>query len=68
MGPSSIGRNDDPLFIVDGIPVDKTDNKPPDQVRSIEILKGADAAIYVTRSANGVLIIKLISPEDRSKN
>ena len=68
MGPSSIGGNDDPLFVVDGIPVDKIDNISPGQVSSIEVLKGADAAIYGTRSANGVLIIKLISAEDRSKN
>ncbi|MFZ0281178.1 MAG: TonB-dependent receptor plug domain-containing protein [Bacteroidales bacterium] len=68
MGPSSIGGNDDPLFIVDGIPVDKIDNISPAQVRSIEVLKGADTAIYGTRSANGVLIIKLISAGDRSKN
>ena len=65
MGPSSIGGNDDPLFIVDGVPVDKIENISPAQVKSIEVLKGADAAIYGTRSANGVLIIKLISAEDR---
>jgi TonB-dependent starch-binding outer membrane protein SusC len=67
IGPSSIGGNDDPLFIVDGVPVDKIENISPGQVKSIEVLKGADAAIYGTRSANGVLIIKLISAEDRIK-
>jgi TonB-dependent SusC/RagA subfamily outer membrane receptor len=63
--PSSISGND-PLFIVDGVPVDKIEYFTG-QVKSIEVLKGVDAAIYGTRSANGVLIIKLISAEDRNK-
>jgi TonB-dependent SusC/RagA subfamily outer membrane receptor len=52
--------NDKPLYIVDGLPysgsVDKLD---PQMIASVEILKDADAtAIYGSRAANGVIIIK----------
>lgn len=67
-GPSSLGGNDDPLFIVDGLPVDKIDNISPGQIKSIEILKDASASIYGTRGANGVLVIKLISGQDKLKS
>ena len=38
MAPSSISGNDDPLFIVDGVPVESIDNISPGQVKSIDIL------------------------------
>ena len=47
-----------PLFIVDGIPMDDIDGINPSDVTSMEILKdAASAAIYGSRSANGVIII-----------
>lgn len=67
MGPSSLTGNDEPLYIVDGVPVDKIDDISPNQVESIEILKGASASIYGTRSSNGVLVIKLRTSEDLRK-
>lgn len=67
MGPSSFNGNDDPLFIVDGVPVEKIDYISPGEVRSIEVLKGAPASIYGTRGANGVLVINLINVKDNIK-
>jgi len=50
----------DPLFLVDGVVVQNIDNISPQLVKSIEILKGADASIYGARGANGVIMITLI--------
>ncbi len=47
-----------PLFIVDGAEVDNIDNISPADIASIEVLKdAASAAIYGSKSANGVIII-----------
>lgn len=47
-----------PLYIVDGAPLDNIDAINPRDIESIEILKdAASAAIYGSRSANGVIII-----------
>jgi len=47
-----------PLFIVDGMTVDRIDNINSSDIQSMEILKDASsAAIYGSRSANGVVII-----------
>jgi TonB-dependent SusC/RagA subfamily outer membrane receptor len=64
MGPSSFNGNDDPLFIVEGVEVTKIDDIPPNQIKSIDVLKGSDAAIYGTRGGNGVLVIRLLSAKD----
>ncbi len=49
----------DPLFLLDGIPVDAEFalSMPPYDVDRIEILKGPEAAIYGSRGANGVIAI-----------
>ncbi len=50
----------DPLFIIDGLPMEKEglDYLNANDVESIEVLKdAASAAIYGTRGANGVVII-----------
>ena len=48
----------DPLYIVDGAPLDNIDAINPADIESIEVLKdAASAAIYGSRSANGVIII-----------
>ncbi|MCD8167126.1 MAG: SusC/RagA family TonB-linked outer membrane protein [Bacteroides sp.] len=48
----------DPLYIVDGAPMENIDAINPADIKSIEILKdAASAAIYGSRSANGVVII-----------
>jgi TonB-dependent SusC/RagA subfamily outer membrane receptor len=59
-GISSINSGTDPLFVVDGLVVNSVDNISPRQVKSITVLKGADAAIYGTRGANGVIMITMM--------
>lgn len=47
-----------PLFIVDGMEVENIDNINPADIASVEVLKdAASAAIYGSKSANGVIII-----------
>lgn len=58
-GNRSINANNDPLYVVDGIPfVDAINQISPNDIESIEILKDASAtAIYGNRGANGVILI-----------
>ena len=59
-------NDSDPLYIVDGTPMDDIDNLSSDEIESIEILKdAASAAIYGARAANGVV---LITTKDASKS
>lgn len=47
-----------PLFVVDGVEVDNIDNINPRDIASVEVLKdAASAAIYGSKSANGVVLI-----------
>ena len=48
-----------PLFIIDGVPKDKSqfDNIAPNDVETITVLKDASASIYGSRAANGVIIV-----------
>lgn len=57
-GSSSLIGSNDPLLVVDGIQVMSLSNVSPNDVESINILKGSSAAIYGSRGANGVIIIK----------
>lgn len=51
-------NNSDPLYVVDGMPMDNIDFISPDDIASIEILKDASsAAIYGSRAANGVVLV-----------
>jgi len=52
-------NNSDPLYIVDGMPVDGgIDYLNPVDIQSVEILKdAASAAIYGARAANGVILV-----------
>lgn len=53
-------NNSDPLFVVDGVPIDNggIDYLNSDDIESIEVLKdAASAAIYGTRAAAGVIIV-----------
>lgn len=59
-GVNSINLSTDPLFVVDGIVVNSIDNISPRQVKSISVLKGADASIYGSRGAGGVILITLL--------
>lgn len=49
----------EPLFLLDGMTVSKDAiiNIPPNDVEAVDILKGADAAIYGSQAAGGVIAI-----------
>ncbi len=60
-GVGSINGNTEPLFIIDGVPVDGDNFRSlnPNNIESMTILKDAGAkSIYGNRGANGVIIIK----------
>ncbi|MBD3627212.1 TonB-dependent receptor [Cyclobacterium sp.] len=51
-------NNNDPLYVIDGVPTQNQGNLNPNDIESIQILKDASAAsIYGSRAANGVIII-----------
>jgi TonB-linked SusC/RagA family outer membrane protein len=51
-------NNSDPLYVVDGMPVEGMDFLNPGDIESISVLKdAASAAIYGSRAANGVVLI-----------
>ena len=58
-GRRSLTANNDPLFVVDGIPYEGNINDiNPRDIKSVEVLKDASAtAIYGSRGANGVILI-----------
>ncbi len=58
-GSSSISSSNDPLYIVDGIPVESgLNNLSPNDIESISVLKDASsAAIYGSRASNGVVLV-----------
>jgi len=66
-GGSSLSASNDPLIIIDGIPIDNADVSGssnflafvnPNDIESMNILKDASAtAIYGSRASNGVIII-----------
>jgi len=66
-GGSSLSASNDPLFVIDGVPVDNEgisgsrnpmNNLNPNDIESFSVLKDASAtAIYGSRASNGVVII-----------
>lgn len=58
-GNNSFSGQSQALCVVDGTPTSNIEWISPCQVRSIDILKGSDAAIYGTRGGNGVVMIRL---------
>ena len=71
-GASSIGSNNQPLFVVDGVPIDNGNygsgtavdygngaaSLNPDDIENISVLKGPSAAaLYGSRGANGVVLV-----------
>lgn len=57
-GGGSITQSNDPLFIVDGFPVDDISNIPASEIEDMTVLKDASStAIYGSRGANGVILI-----------
>lgn len=72
-GATSINEsgNSNPLFVVDGVPMDEDFdlvNLNPQDIESIEVLKDASSsAIYGSRGANGVVIITSKKGNDDGK-
>lgn len=57
-GTTSMNGSNDPLYVVDGVPVDNINFLAPTDIADIQILKDASsAAIYGSRAANGVILI-----------
>lgn len=57
-GTTSFNGSNDPLYVVDGVPVDKIDFLSPNDIAGMQIMKDASAAaIYGSRAANGVVLI-----------
>ncbi|MGF7215556.1 TonB-linked SusC/RagA family outer membrane protein [Spirosoma lacussanchae] len=66
-GAASISGNNQPLIVVDGVPIQQTSEKQfggglseinPDNIQDISVLKGPNAAaLYGSRAANGVILV-----------
>ena len=57
-GAASVNASSDPLYVVDGVPMDNISSINPSDIQSIEVLKdAASAAIYGSRGSNGVVIV-----------
>lgn len=80
-GGTSINAGNEPLFVIDGVPVDNSPHNPgalsagrnplnfinPNDIESFTILKDASAtAIYGSRAANGVILITTKRPRERT--
>jgi TonB-dependent SusC/RagA subfamily outer membrane receptor len=80
-GTSSINAGNEPLYVVDGIPVMSGDQSyftntnnaiaaiNPDDIESITVLKdAASASVYGSRAANGVILITTKSGKEGKSN
>ena len=66
-GSSSVSGNNQPLVVIDGVPIQQSFDKQfgsglsevnPDNIKDIAVLKGPNAAaLYGSRAANGVILI-----------
>lgn len=64
-GGGSITQSNNPIFIVDGFPVNDISEIPADQIESIDVLKDASStAIYGARGANGVILVTTKSAKE----
>ena len=67
-GATSFGGSTEPLYVVDGIPIQAGPGGAltginPNDIESIRVLKdAADTAMYGLRGANGVIVIKTKKP------
>ncbi|GAB1308903.1 TonB-dependent receptor [Urechidicola sp. KH5] len=69
-GGNSINNSNDPLYVVNGLPLEDFDPAtiPVSDIKSFTVLKDASAtAIYGSRGANGVVVIETISGTTNSK-
>jgi Ca-activated chloride channel family protein len=57
-GAASISQASEPLYVVDGVPVNSISEIKPNDIKNMNVLKDASAtAIYGNRASNGVIII-----------
>jgi len=57
-GNKSIGGNNQPLYVVDGIPVGGFTDYNSEDIENLQVLQGASAAaLYGSQAANGVILI-----------
>ncbi|MEX0883621.1 MAG: carboxypeptidase-like regulatory domain-containing protein [Cyclobacteriaceae bacterium] len=57
-GNRSISGDSQPLYIVDGVPASGIENLNPDDIASIDVLKGPNAAaLYGSRANNGAIVV-----------
>ncbi|UGU15472.1 SusC/RagA family TonB-linked outer membrane protein [Sinomicrobium kalidii] len=57
-GLTTINANRQPLFVVDGVPINNISRINPRDIEDITVLKDASAsAVYGSRAANGVIVI-----------
>lgn len=56
-GNSSIQGNNEPLYVLDNIPLTTPPNLVISNIESIQVLKGNDAARYGIRGMNGAIVI-----------
>lgn len=57
-GTRSLSGGNDPLYILDGVPIEDMSVVNPQDIKSVEVLKdAASTAIYGARAANGVVLI-----------
>jgi hypothetical protein len=56
-GPGSVSASNDPLILFDNVPISisSINTIPVLSIESVEVFKGADAAIFGTQGANGVI-------------
>jgi len=66
-GTSSLNDNNQPMYVVDGVPMSANEFKSisPDMIKDINVLKDASStAIYGSRAANGVILVTTKSRMD----
>ena len=68
-GGGSITQSNEPLYIVDGFPVESISDIPASDIEDITILKDASStAIYGSRGANGVVLVTTKSGKEGKVN
>lgn len=68
-GGGSITQTNDPLFIVDGFPVESISDIPASDIEDMTVLKDASStAIYGSRGANGVILVTTKSGKEGKAN
>ena len=66
-GGGSITQSNEPLYIVDGFPVESISDIPASDIDDITVLKDASStAIYGSRGANGVILVTTKSGQEGS--